>query len=136
MEGAVGGEPLLGPTRPRAGAVVCVAEDGPRAQVVRTLEDSGYDVLGMVGRGLELLPLVADVEPDVVVLDIALVGTLGVRLLGLMKHLAPEVAIVVLAPLRVFHVAALEAGAHAVVPADDLRGLGETLLELAGSARR
>lgn len=117
----------------RGRSVVCVSADGPRSQVLRALEDSRYEVLAEVDRGLELLPPVAGFVPDVVVLDLALVGSLGLRLFTMIKFLAPQVAIVVLAPMQTFHVGALEAGAHAVVPTDDLRQLRELLATLADS---
>jgi DNA-binding NarL/FixJ family response regulator len=128
-----GGMPVRGSGGSLDRAVVCVSNDGPRYQVLRALEDSRYEVLADVDRGLELLPPVAEFAPDVVVLDLALVGTLGLRLFTMIKTLAPEVAIVVLAPLQTFHVAAIEAGAHAVVPGDDLRQLREVLGKLADS---
>lgn len=112
-------------------AVICVSGEGTRAQVLRAVEDARYEVLADVDRGLELLPLVEAFAPHVVVIEVALVGTLGFRLLTMIKTLAPEVAIVVLAPLQTLHVAAVEAGAHAVVPTEDLRGLREVLGGLA-----
>lgn len=135
MEAAVGELPVHGPGGSRGRAVVCVSEDGSLSQVLRALEDSGFEVLAAVDRGLHLLPPVADFGPDVVVLDVALVGTLGLRLIGMVRHLAPDAAVVVLTPLHTLHVAALEAGAYAVVPADDLRTLTATLGELARSTR-
>ena len=115
METATGGKPVHGPGGSLGRAVVCVSADGPRSQILCALEDSRYEVLAEVDRGLELLPPVAEFAPDVVVLDLALVGSLGLRLFTLIKSLAPLVAIVVFAPLQTFHVAAMEAGAHAVV---------------------
>lgn len=133
MEATVGESPLHGSGGARGRAAVCVSGDTPRAQVTRALERTGFEVLDVVDRGLELLQPVADHGPDVVVLDVALVGTLGLRLFGLIKHLSPDTAIVALTPLHTLHVAALEAGAYAVVQVDDLRGLTEALGELAGS---
>ncbi len=131
MEAQTDRSPAHPPGRPLGRAVVCVPEDGPRLQIGCVLEDTGFEVLAEVDRGIETLPAVAEFTPDVVVLDVALVGTLGLRLLEVIKTLAPQVAIVALIPLQTFEVALLESGAHAVVPLDDLRRLRELLSELA-----
>lgn len=130
MEAETGRATAQVPGRPLGCAVVCVPEDGPRSEIARVLEDTGLEVLAELDRGIDTLPAVAEFAPDIVVLDVALLGTLGLRLLELIKTLAPQVTIVALVPLETFGVAVLEAGARAV-PVDDLRPLRELLSELA-----
>ncbi len=130
MEAETDRTPTHPPGRPLGCAVVCIPEDGPRSQIAGVLEDTGFEVLAEVDRGIDCLPAVAEFTPDVVVLDVALLGTLGLRLLEVIKTLEPQVAIVALVPLQDFGVAVVEAGAHAV-PVDDLRPLRELLSQLA-----
>lgn len=114
--------------------MVGVSDDGARLQVLRALTDSRYEVLANVDRGLELLPHVAQFSPEVVVLEVTVLGTLGFRLFAMMHLLAPMAAIIVLAPALTYDVAAVEAGAHAVVPMDDPRRLRDVLDALARSS--
>ena len=51
---------------------VVVAEDEPliRLDIVESLKDAGYDVVGEAGDGATAVRLVAELEPDVVVMDV------------------------------------------------------------------
>lgn len=115
----------------RGRAVVCVSDDAVKPPVAHALDQHGFDVVAEVDRGIEALPVVAEYEPDVVVLDVALLGTLGVRLLSLLTTLAPDVEIIVLGTLGTVNLAVLEAGARAVVPVEDLGAFSEAISELA-----
>ena len=114
----------------RGRAVVCLSDDAVTTPIAHALDQHGFDVVAEVDRGIEALPVVAEYEPDVVVLDVALLGTLGVRLLSLITTLLPDVEIIVLGTLGTLNVAVLEAGARAVVPAEDLRAFSEAISEL------
>ena len=108
-------------------AVVCVADERLRVQLGHALEQAGFVTVAHVDRGIETLAAVADAEPDLVVVDVALVGTVGLRLIGMIKDLAPHTTAVALSPFATIDLAVLEAGADAVVPMDDLRALHELL---------
>ncbi len=58
-----------------------VAEDEPiiRLDLVETLVDEGYDVVASTGRGDEVLGLVSEHEPDLVMLDIRMPGIDGIE---------------------------------------------------------
>lgn len=51
---------------------VVVAEDEPliRLDIVESLKEAGYDVVGEAGDGATAVALVQDLEPDVVVMDV------------------------------------------------------------------
>lgn len=104
-------------------AVLCVAEEVLNLQLRHALQISGFAVVAQVERGIETLPAVADTDPDLILVDVALVGTVGLRLLGMIKELAPGATVVALSPFATIDVHVLEAGADAVVPVDDLRRL-------------
>lgn len=116
-------------------AVMCVADEGLRVQLDRALEKAGFVTVAQVDRGIETLPAVADADAALVVVDVALVGTVGLRLLRMTKDLAPEATVVALSPFATIDVAVLEAGADAVVPVDDLRRLPEILSDVASQRR-
>ena len=131
----VKGAGVVTPTRPSDAsdrflrrAVICVADEGLRAQLAHALERAGFVTVALLDRGIETLPAVADAAPDLVLVDVSLVGTVGLRLLGMIKELAPHATILALSPFATIDVAVLEAGADAVVPVDDLRALHEVLV--------
>jgi response regulator NasT len=58
---------------------VVIAEDEAiiRLDLKETLEEEGYDVVGETGRGDEAVKLVAELQPDVAILDIKMPGMDG-----------------------------------------------------------
>ena len=64
-----------------AGARVVVAEDEAiiRLDLVETLREEGYDVVGETGRGDDALRLVAELEPDLAILDVRMPGLDGIE---------------------------------------------------------
>jgi DNA-binding NarL/FixJ family response regulator len=127
---------------------VLLADDhGVVRQGVRTtLEaDGGFEIVAEAENGSEVLPLVHQHEPQLVVLDLRLPGMDGLRCLELLRQRYPEVRVVVLSvadggdPVR----EALERGAAAYVlksiAPDELadalrRALVETIPEPVGAA--
>jgi DNA-binding response OmpR family regulator len=105
-----------------ARAVLCLDEE-LRPPVRRHLDRLGFRVVGETTRGLEAVALAGETGTDLVVLDLALTGTLGLRLIPVLLAAAPDAVVVGVSQARSFDVAALEAGAHAVVGPSDLRHL-------------
>lgn len=70
---------MAGPVTPPLRLVV--AEDEPiiRLDLVECLSDEGYEVVASTGRGDEVLALVEQHEPDVVMLDIKMPGIDGIE---------------------------------------------------------
>ena len=117
-------------------AVVCASADGAEPAIAWMLGHAAFEILATVDRGIEILPAVAEYTPDVVVIDAALTGSLGWRLLRMVAMLAPEACIIVVSDLAGLDLAAVEAGAHAVVAADDIGSLRDVLRELTASSGR
>ena len=122
-------------TAPERAAVMCVADEALQLQLRPTLHASGFAVAAQVDRGIDTLPAVADADPALVLVDVALVGTMGLRLLRMIKNLAPKATVVALSPFATINIAVLEAGADAIVPVDDLRHLQEILGDVASQRR-
>ena len=66
---------------PQPSVRVVLAEDEPiiRLDLRETLEDEGYQVVGDTGRGDRAVDLVAELDPDVVILDIKMPGLDGIE---------------------------------------------------------
>jgi len=60
---------------------ILVAEDEAiiRLDLVETLEEAGYDVVGETGRGDDALRLVGELEPDLAILDVRMPGLDGIE---------------------------------------------------------
>lgn len=113
-------------------ASVCV--DDPRVPVLRSLFDrTGFVVVGEACRGIEAVRLVAEEYPDVVIIDLAYVGDLGMRIFPVLAAVAPECVVIALSPMDTLDLTPLEAGAHTVVPERDLPRLRRILPTLADS---
>lgn len=97
---------------------VVVAEDESliRLDIVETLKDSGYDVVGEAGDGEEALRLVEELEPDVVVMDVKMPKLDGISAAEQInkENLAPVVLLTAFSQQELVQRAA-EAGAMAYV---------------------
>lgn len=77
-------------TRP----TVIVAEDEAiiRLDIVETLTDSGFDVIGQAGDGAEAVRLALELKPQLVLMDIKMPGTDGLQAAEILKeHKVPVV---------------------------------------------
>ncbi|MDR0482861.1 MAG: response regulator [Cellulomonadaceae bacterium] len=63
-------KPARVPKRPARRAVVAEDEALIRMDVVETLREAGYDVVGEAGDGVKAVELALDLKPDVVVMDV------------------------------------------------------------------
>jgi len=62
--------PVVPPTRPKRRAIVVEDEALIRMDVVETLREAGFDVVGEAGDGEEAVRLATELKPDVVVMDV------------------------------------------------------------------
>jgi two-component system nitrate/nitrite response regulator NarL len=77
--------------------IVVDANDGTRRGLVRRLrQEPGLAVIGEATDAVEALGMVADGQPDVVVLDPRAIGGAGAELVARMRAVAPDAGIVVL----------------------------------------
>jgi response regulator NasT len=73
---------------------VIVAEDEAiiRLDVVETLKESGFDVIGQAGDGAEAVRLALELKPQLVLMDIKMPGTDGLQAAEILKeHKVPVV---------------------------------------------
>lgn len=104
-------------------AVLILDDEAHRQVIEGLLRDRGFGDVVTVPRGLDAISVAGETHADLVVVDLALVGTLGLRLLTILRALWREARIVGLNPMETLDVAALEAGADVVLRLDDTRGL-------------
>lgn len=97
--------------------------DEAASPIVRAIEAGGGEVVAHARRWADLLVLALEHDAEVVVLDLAMSGLAGVRLVGAVRQLVPDARIVVVSELRAIDLASLEAGADVVIAIDDLRPL-------------
>ena len=109
------------------------AASATAAAVTRTLDDRRVEYV-MVGRWTEVLERVVEQVVEIVLLDLAMTGAPGIRLIGMVQAVAPNVAIVVLSEFEVIDLAVLEAGASLVLKSSDLRRLDTVLRQGAVSS--
>jgi DNA-binding NarL/FixJ family response regulator len=99
-------------------ARVLIADDSARARAgLRALLDLQPELLvvGEAGTGLEALHLIAEQQPDIVLIDIQMPGIDGLQATRLIKERWPSILIVVLTMYAVEQAAALDSGADAFV---------------------
>ena len=99
----------------RTMATIVLADDHAlmRAGLRRILEESGHTVLGEVGDGLQVVDIVKQHRPMILLLDLGLPGLHGLDVLTQMRRRAPKVRVLVVSAFNrdEFVVAALRAGA-------------------------
>jgi two-component system response regulator YesN len=111
--------------RPRA--VVCDDDGVVRQVVAHVLVDTGYEVVGEATNAVEVINLVDQLSPQVVVLDMALTGMSGNEAIPLLRESAPGSVIVVYSAFDDLRQHALLAGADHVVDKLDSPELVEVL---------
>jgi FixJ family two-component response regulator len=117
-------------------AVICDDRPALRDAVLRLLMACGFEVPAVTESFAELLPLAMDNEACLVVVALPLTGMSGLGAVRQLSTAAPDCEIVLLSPSSTLELAALEAGARALVPEHDLRILRAVVLEIAAAPRR
>ncbi len=82
----------------RGGGRVLVAEDDPVARLALRdlLEEEGFDVVGVAANGAEAVALTEQVQPEVVLSDVAMPVMNGLEATRSIKRRYPEVEVVIL----------------------------------------
>ncbi len=87
--------PREGPRSSRTARLVLVDDDQAlRLALHELLEEAGYDVVGEAGNGAEGLAVIADVRPDVVLLDLRMPGVGGVEVARELRQRSPDVRVI------------------------------------------
>jgi len=126
---------VTSPTRDLVG-VVCDDRADKRHAVARLLGQCGFAVGGAADGYLALRELVRTTQPTVAVVTLPLPGMNGLRAVRELREDAPACQIVLLSAFGQLDVAAVEAGAAALVLEDDLQSLQHVLRGIAASAPR
>lgn len=116
--------------------VVCDDRDDARHAVGRLLARCGFTLGGTADGYLGLRELVRTTQPAVAVVTLPLPGMNGLRAVRDLREAAPTCQIVLLSAFGQLDLAAVEAGAAALVPEDDLQALQIVLRGIAGALRR
>ena len=100
---------------------VLLADDNPAFLRIATRFLQQHDdivVVGAAGGGEEALALTQDLQPDIVVIDLAMPGLSGLETIPRLRAVLPEVGIIALTVLDTnsYREAALAAGANDFVP--------------------
>lgn len=120
-----------------ANLVAVICDDRPvlRDAVLRLLMACGFDVPAVTESFADLGPLALAHEACLVVVALPLTGMSGLRAIRDLSSAAPGCEVVLLSPSASLELAALEAGARALVPEHDLRQLRAVVLEIAAAPR-
>lgn len=104
-------------------ALACEADARLGRALTILLQGCGFGAVTAVRHPEDVLPVASRVHPHAVVLNLAMSGTMGLRLIPALLEAAPGSALVVVSPFPALHLPALAAGAHEVVDPSDLRPL-------------
>ncbi len=101
-----------------------------------TVRQAGLEVVANVSLWSRALQALADTTVDVVIVDIAMAGTVGIRIVNVLHAIAPHCKVIVITPDAHMATALRDHGAYAVVSGTDLRPLGMALRRIKASQRR
>lgn len=116
--------------------VVCEDRADVRRSVTSLLGRCGFTVAGETTSFGQLLEVVRTARPAVAVVGIPLAGMSTLAAVSLLRQEAPTCQVVVLSPFDELQLAALEAGAEALVAEHDMQALQAVLREVAAGAVR
>ena len=104
-------------------AIVCDDDASVRQVISFLLQDCGYDVVAEVAVVPDLVTVAKLAQPDVLILDLYLVGLSGLAALNELLAVAPGCTVVVYSAHDAWEQQALSAGATAFVAKPDFHGL-------------
>lgn len=111
--------------------VVCDDRLAVRRTVLNVLSHCGFVAGGDCDSFPAFRELVRTTRPAVAIVTLPLAGMSGLAAVRLLRAEAPQCEVVVLSSFDQLEVAAVEAGAHALVPEDDPQALRAVLRALA-----
>lgn len=117
-------------------ALSCNDTAATRRSVEVILQRCGFRIVAEVRSAAEAIVAAEVGRPDVVVLDLALTGDLGLTALPRLRAACHGVAVIVVSSFDDMRPAALAAGAFDFVGDADLRALERSLQRLASGGRR
>ena len=115
------------------GAVICEDDPEVRAALVDTINGMyGVEIRATLTSGNETIAAAAGARPDLVVVDLALAGVWGLRIVSRLIEVAPTTMVVAVVPVPFgsLRADAEEAGATALIELSDLRPLRGCLEQL------
>ena len=104
-------------------AVVCDDDYAARQVAAIEVREAGYEVVSEVALATDLLAVVAALRPDLVIVDVSLMGMTGIEAIPDIRRLSPETAVVVFSAFDGARESAMHAGADAVVDKTDVEEL-------------
>jgi DNA-binding NarL/FixJ family response regulator len=125
----------MGENRPLT-AVVCDDRPEVRRTATGVLARCGYDVVGEAEDFAGLDRLLREDRPSVVVLSLPVVGISSLAAVTALRSRAPGCEVVLLSSFDQLEVAALEAGATALVSESDPQALQAVLRQIAATGPR
>lgn len=116
--------------------LLCGDASVPCEVLARTALDAGFEVVSRSRHWTDAVEAAADLAVDVAIVDLALAGTVGVRVVPVLRSAAPGCEVLVVSPLSDIDLSPLEAGAAEVVAPTDLRPLAAALRRIAAERIR
>lgn len=120
-------------------ALVCDDDPLTRRIVTDLLADNGFEVVAELETAPPVIDLARTVKPDVVVIDVSLMGMTGIEAIPAVREAAPDCSIVVFSAFDNVRHEATAAGAAAVVDKtqpDELQRVLAEIVRERGSARQ
>lgn len=117
-------------------AVVCDDRPAYRNAVVRLLMGCGFEVPAVTEVFAAVGELALTNRACVVVVSLPLTGITGLQAVRALCAAAPDCKIILMSSSQALQLAALDSGARALVPEDDLRALRTVLREIAQTPRQ
>lgn len=117
-----------------ATAVVCDDDYAARQVASFELREAGFEVVAEVALATDLLAVVGALRPDLVVVDVALMGMTGIEAIPDIRLLSPGTAVVVFSAFDTAREAAEAAGADGVVDKTEVARLAGVASALRGLA--
>lgn len=111
-------------------ALVCDDDPLTRQVVSDLLTDNGFDVLAELETAPPVIELARSIQPEVVVLDVSLMGMTGIEAIPAVREAAPDCSIIVFSAFDSVRSEALAAGAAAVVDKTQPDELQRVLAEI------
>ncbi|MFP5326912.1 MAG: response regulator transcription factor [Acidimicrobiia bacterium] len=115
---------------PTMRALVCDDDPLTRQVVSDLLTDNGFDVLAELETAPPVIELARSIQPEVVVLDVSLMGMTGIEAIPAVREAAPDCSIIVFSAFDSVRSEALAAGAAAVVDKTQPDELQRVLAEI------